>query len=122
MTFRTRRRGASAPNPRPLLHCALACLSLLMSAVALATPPSGLAHGDLQLDNPLSDKDCVACHARRLDGGADRLYVKVQRRAHNRAQLFEQPGYCSAEPGSGYFPEEEEHIAAFLNKQYFRFE
>jgi len=38
------------------------------------------------------------------------------------AQLLTQVSYCNAELGTGYFPDEEEHIAAYLNKQYYRFE
>jgi hypothetical protein len=38
------------------------------------------------------------------------------------AQLLAQVSYCNAELSTGYFPEEEEHIAAYLNKQYYRFE
>ena len=121
MTFKTRRRG-TAPNPRIWLGCALACTMLCASAGALATPPAPFARGDPGLGKPLNDKDCVACHARRFDGNADRIYGRSDRRVRTPSQLLAQVSYCNAELGTAYFPEEEEHIAAYLNKQYYRFE
>src|SRR5439155_1323642 len=36
--------------------------------------------------------------------------------------LHSAAGYCNAALGTNYFPEEEQHIAAYLNKRYYRFE
>jgi hypothetical protein len=41
---------------------------------------------------------------------------------HNPEQLLAQVRYCNAQLGSGYFPDEEAHVAAYLNKQYYHFE
>ena len=121
MTIKTRRGGAT-PNPRNWLRCALACATLCASAGALPNPPAPFAYGVPSLGKPLNDKDCVACHARRFDGDADRIYTRSDRRVRTPAQLLAQVSYCNAELGTGYFPEEEEHIAAYLNKQHYRFE
>ncbi len=121
MTFKPRRHGA-ASNPRCRLRYVLACAALCASVGALSNPPAPFARGDPGLGKPLNDKDCVACHARRFDGGADRIYNRSDRRVRSPAQLLAQVSYCNAELGTAYFPEEEEHIAAYLNKQYYRFE
>ena len=37
------------------------------------------------------------------------------------AQLLAQVQGCNANLGKGYFPEEEEHIAAYLNLEFYKF-
>lgn len=69
----------------------------------------------------LHDKDCVACHARRFDGDATKIYLRADRRVNTPAQLRAQVAYCNTELGAGYFPEDEEHLAAYLNLQYYKF-
>ena len=96
-------------------------------ALALAMPAAGdgpplpFANGDAKQGAPLASKDCVACHARRFDGDADRIYLRADRKVRTPAQLATQISYCNTELGTGYFPDEEEHVAAFLNQKYYHF-
>ena len=92
----------------------------VQAAVAMA--PAPFANGNPELGKPLNDKACVGCHARRFRGDADRIYFRGERWVRTPAQLLAQVSYCNAELATGYFPDEEEHIAAYLNKQYYRFE
>lgn len=98
---------------------ALAAAIPLQAAVAMA--PAPFANRNPDLGKPLNDEDCVDCHARRFGGEANRVYFRGERRVHTPGQLLSQVSYCSAELGAGYFPDEEEHIAAYLNKQFYRF-
>lgn len=98
----------------------LAAAVPVQAAVAMA--PAPFASGNPELGTPLNDKACVGCQAQRLGGDADRIYFRGQRRVRTAAHLLPQLSYCNAELATGYFPEEEEHIAAYLNKQYYRFE
>jgi hypothetical protein len=103
--------------------CAAAILaSAIPAEAAVAMAPAPFANGSPELGKPLNEKSCVGCHAGRFDGDADRIYFRIDRRVRTRAQLLAQVGYCNAELGTGYFPDEEEHIAAYLNRQYYRFE
>jgi hypothetical protein len=113
-------RGAS--YMRFFLRMALAGFALTMACAAVASPPAPFARGEPQIGEPVNEKDCVACYVRRIDGDADRAHMRSERRSRAPAELLAQTGYCSAELGSGYFPEEEEHIAAYLNKRRYRFE
>ena len=94
-------------------------------ALALPTAADGPAppfsNGDPKLGAPLASKDCVACHARRFDGDADRIYLRAERKVRTPAQLAAQISFCNTELSTGYFPDEEEHIAAFLNQSYYHF-
>jgi hypothetical protein len=105
------------------LICAAAALaSAIPVQAAVAMAPAPFANGNPELGKPLNEKACVGCHARRFDGDADRIYFRGERRVRTSAQLLAQVSYCNAELGTGYFPDEEEHIAAYLNRQYYRFE
>jgi hypothetical protein len=113
----------------PRLRCfvrAICAAAFLVSAIpaeaAVAMAPAPFANGSPDLGKPLNEKSCVGCYAGRFRGDADRIYFRVDRRARTRAQLLAQASYCNAELGAGYFPDEEEHIAAYLNRQYYRFE
>lgn len=85
-----------------------------------ASQPAAFARGDAAAGKMLSDKDCVECHERRF-GDADTIYFRTDRKVHTPEQLLQQVRYCSAQIGSNYFPEEDEHVAAYLNLQYYKF-
>lgn len=99
----------------------LAMLACAVAAhAAFAQQPAPFAQGDPAKGHPLADKDCNACHVR-LFGDADRIYTRDERRIRTPAQLRAQVAYCNTQLATGYFPEEEEHIAAWLNQRYYRF-
>jgi hypothetical protein len=106
----------------PAVFAAGALATAIPVQAAIATAPAPFANGNPELGKPLNDKACVGCHARRFGADADRIYVGGERRVRTQAQLLAQVSYCNAELGAGYFPDEEAHIAAYLNKQYYRFE
>ena len=97
-------------------------LPLTLALPAVADGPAALfANGDAKIGAELAGKDCVACHARRFDGDAERIYLRADRKVRTPAQLSTQVSYCNTELGTGYFPDEEAHVAAFLNQQYYHF-
>lgn len=98
----------------------LTLLSPPLPAQPAATTPAS-PEGSASTGKGLHDKDCVACHARKFDGDAAKIYTRPDHKVTSRAQLKAQIAYCNTELGAGYFPEEEEHLAAYLNLQYYRF-
>jgi hypothetical protein len=101
--------------------CRLAFLACIAAGnAALAQQPAPFAQGDPAQGHPLVDKDCNACHVR-LFGDPDRIYTRDDRRIRTPGQLRAQVAYCNTQLATGYFPEEEEHIAAWLNQRYYRF-
>jgi hypothetical protein len=96
-------------------------LSLIAAlALALASPARGADAGDAKLGQAIVDKDCHACHVRRF-GDKDAAYTRLDRRVQTPAQLRAQIAFCNTQLGTGYFPDEEEHIAAYLNLRYYKF-
>ncbi|MEO8507312.1 MAG: cytochrome c [Betaproteobacteria bacterium] len=105
--------------PPPRIVFAAAIASLLATA-AFAQQPPPLHNGDAKAGKQLADKDCVACHQRQF-GSATTIYTRTDRKVRTPAQLLAQVRYCNVELKAGYFPDEEEHVAAYLNEQYYKF-
>jgi len=93
-----------------------ATIVLLLCAV----PAVAAADGDAVRGRALVEKDCNGCHVRQF-GSVERIYLREERRVRTPAQLQAQVAYCNTQLGTGLFPDEEAHIAAWLDQQYYRF-
>jgi hypothetical protein len=101
---------------------ALALAACLVATLAIAqAQPAPFAGGNAAAGRAIVDRDCVGCHAQRFAGDADEMYRRAERRVKTPAQLLAQVQACNVELGKGYFPEEEEHIAAYLNLEFYKF-
>lgn len=100
---------------------ALGMLGAATQGLAGEAQPAPFAHGDAVAGKALVERDCVACHARRMEGDANRMYLRPDHRVRTPAQLIAQVRYCNTELGTNYFPEEEEHVAAYLNQRFYKF-
>ena len=49
------------------------------------------------------------------------MYTRPDHKVRTPAQLLAQVQYCNAQLGTSYFPEEEEHLAAYLNLHFYKF-
>ena len=49
------------------------------------------------------------------------MYTRHDRRVTSPAKLKAQVAFCNAELDSGYFPEDEDHVAAYLDLRYYKF-
>lgn len=105
----------------PLAPALVACALFVAMDSTFAQQPAPFGHGDPAQGHALADKDCQSCHVR-MFGDADRIYLREERRVRNAAQLRAQVAFCNTQLATGYFPEEEDHIAAWLNERYYRFE
>lgn len=69
----------------------------------------------------LHKKDCVACHVKMYGGDGSKMYTRDGRALSDKLELLQRVGACNAQMNSGWFPEEEGNVAAWLNKQYYHF-
>jgi len=92
----------------------------MLALPALAQHPEPFAKADAAAGRTLVERDCVACHARRFPD-ASMMYTRADRRVQSPAQLLAQVQRCNTELNSGYFPDDEQNVAAFLNDAYYRF-
>jgi mono/diheme cytochrome c family protein len=107
---------------RLLALFAAALLALLFTwSLAGAQAHSAFGAGEPATGAAMHEKDCVACHVRRLGGDGSAMYTRAERRVRTPEQLKAQIAVCNTELGTAYFPDEEDHLAAYLNQRYYRF-
>lgn len=90
----------------------------LLSLNVQATP---FAKGDPTTGKSLHDKTCVSCHVSMFGGDGSKIYTRADRKVKSAQQLAARISGCNANTGAGWFPEDEAHVAAYLNQQYYKF-
>ncbi|CAM3755851.1 hypothetical protein [Polynucleobacter brandtiae] len=87
----------------------------LHSTLVIASPD--IANGKL-----IDQQKCYACHAKKVGfGNGDMIYTRSDGKVKNSAQLKAMVGLCNTELRLDLFPEDEADVAAFLNKQFYKF-
>ena len=69
----------------------------------------------------VADSKCEACHAGEVGGDGSGIYTRKDRRVTSLSKLKSQVALCNSELNIGLFPEDEEHIAAYLNATHYKF-
>ena len=90
----------------------------MLSTTVLAAP---VAKGDPKTGKGLHDKACISCHAGMFGGDGSKMYTRADRKTQSAQQLAARVSGCNANTGAGWFPEDEAHVAAYLNQQYYKF-
>lgn len=98
----------------------IATLILLsVTATAQATPfAKGVAATGKQ---SFDEHKCNSCHASKLGGDGSTMFTRGERKVKSAASLATQITRCSVNLGLSLFPEDEEHLGAYLNKTYYKF-
>jgi len=98
-------------------------LTILFAAAALSTAvhAAPFAQGDPKAGRALHDKACISCHVNLLGGDGSKMYTRADRKTKTAQQLAARISGCNANTGAGWFPEDETHVAAYLNQQYYKF-
>ena len=91
----------------------------LLAVPAIAAEPWGNA--DPKAGKVLHDKQCVACHVRLYGGDGSKMYTRDGRLLSSRLDILQRVASCNAMVSSGWFPEEEAAVAAWLNQNYYHF-
>jgi hypothetical protein len=98
---------------------ALIALLALLPVAANAADPSGKV--DLTAAKALHDKSCTSCHISKYGGDGSKIYTRDGRKISSKQELQQRVASCNAMTNSGFFPEEESAVAAWLNQQYYHF-
>lgn len=91
---------------------------LLASTSAFADP---FPKGDAKIGKTLHDKSCVSCHVSMVGGDGSAMYSRLERKVKTVQQLQARIRTCNANVGANWFPDEENHAGAYLNKAYYHF-
>ena len=89
-------------------------LILMLGLVVMPVHAAPFAKGDPKAGKSLHDKSCMTCH----DNG---MYTRPNRIMKNPAQLAARIAACNANTGASWFPEEEQHVGAYLNQTFYHF-
>jgi cytochrome c5 len=84
--------------------------------VLLVTPLQAApwARGSPKAGEALHARSCTACHD-------TQVYTRADRKIKTPAQLAARISGCNANTGAGWFPEDEQHVGAYLNQQFYHF-
>jgi cytochrome c len=99
-------------------------LTALLAAATLSTAAHAaapFAAGDPKAGKALHDKVCISCHVNMFGGDGSKIYTRADRKTKTAQQLAARISGCNANTGAGWFPEDEAHVAAYLNQQYYKF-
>ena len=91
--------------------------ALLVSGVHAAP----FEKGDPSKGKALHDKACTSCHVGMFGGDGSKMYTRPDHKTKTAQQLAARISGCNANTGAGWFPEDEAHVAAYLNQQYYKF-
>lgn len=70
----------------------------------------------------VEQKRCEGCHASKIAfGSAESIYLRKDRRVTSLEKLKAQVATCNNELNLQMFPDEEEHVVAWLNERYYKF-
>ena len=94
-------------------------LTLLLSAASAFANP--FPKGDAKVGKTLHDKSCLSCHVSMVGGDGSPIYSRLERKVKSPQQLQARIRNCNANVGANWFPNEENHVAAYLNLQYYHF-
>ena len=64
---------------------------------------------------------CELCHHNRTLGDAKAVYLRKDRKVTSLEKLKAQVTACTTQLNLGLFPDDEEHIVAYLNETYYKF-
>jgi hypothetical protein len=91
-----------------------ACLALLAPLAVAAAPNAAEGRKLVQTHK------CETCHQDKVYGPEGTIYLRKDRKVTTWAKLKAQVAACNTMLSVGLFPEEEEHIAAYLNGAYYK--
>ena len=69
----------------------------------------------------VEEKHCETCHHNQTMGDASAVYLRKDRHVTSMEKLKSQVAMCNSQLNLQLFPEDEEHIVAYLNQQYYKF-
>lgn len=96
---------------------------LICSVISFnATAVDLFTQADIKVGKALVEQHCVSCHTARFGGDGSEIYTRPSRKVNSSARLIAQVQACSTSLDLKWFDDEELNAAAYLNKQYYRFE
>jgi len=93
----------------------------LVIALLVFTPLFANAGDPAEGKKLVVERKCENCHHNKTHGDATAVYLRKDRKVTSIEKLKAQVAACNSELGLQLFPDEEEHIVAYLNESYYKF-
>lgn len=98
---------------------ALAIAALCLSAAVHADPfPKANAQTGKRL---FDEAKCNACHNSLMGGDGNKIFTRPERKVKDAPALLKTVRFCATQTGTQLLPEDAEHLAAYLNQQFYKF-
>lgn len=110
-------RAGSEP---PLNTRSLAFLVALFVVTPLHADPFPNADPGLGKKH-FDEAKCNGCHVSLMAGDGHRMFTRPERRIKDPKALLKMVRFCVERTGAAVFPEDIEHIAAYLNREFYKF-
>ena len=95
---------------------------LILLVLSGAVPGWAAAAGDPAEGMKLvAESHCETCHHNKTLGDAKAVYLRKDRKVTSLDKLRAQVARCNTELDLKLFPDDEEHIVAYLNEAYYKF-
>jgi len=90
--------------------------------IVLAAAGTAAAAGDPAEGKKLvAESKCETCHHNKTLGDAKAVYLRKDRKVTSIEKLRSQVALCNSELNLKLFPDDEEHIVAYLDETYYKF-
>jgi hypothetical protein len=94
----------------------------IVAAVIALACNIAYAAGDVAEGRKLvAEKQCETCHSSKTPSDAKAVYTRKDRKVTSLGKLQAQVALCNSQLNLQMFPDEEEHVVAFLNAEYYHF-
>ena len=94
-------------------------LFLILCGSAQAAP---FPDGDAKTGKKIFDQyQCNRCHIARMGGDGSTIFTRPDRIVSSPEKMIPRIKICSGTVGANLSPQEEQHLAAYLNQQYYKF-
>ena len=92
-----------------------------IALLAALVPLAAAAVDPVEGKKLVEEKKCETCHHNKTLGDAKAIYLRKDRKVGSMEKLKAQVALCNSELNLQLFPDEEEHIVAWLDQAYYRF-
>lgn len=98
-------------------------MKLIISLILLTSASSVMANpfpkGNENTGKALFDKlNCNSCHSAMLGGDGSAIFTRPNHKVQSASDMIEQIKLCSGNVGANLTAQEEQHLAAYLNRYY----
>jgi cytochrome c2 len=97
-------------------------IALALFTTTLAAQAVPFADGNADTGKKMfDDYKCNSCHKGLVGGDGSKVFTRPNRQVSNPKELVERIVICSGNVGAKLSEQDKQHLAAYLNKNYYQF-